>query len=320
MENASKMLQAWNNKDSKTFVDFLTDTQYENKIGYQRIWEKVMAKDSRIADSLVLEKFVNLEKSQQAYFSLQFGNKKSGIVGISHDKGESWCFSQFLGGKFNYSQFKEMFIPELDSAFISFDAEFFNRINFTLGETIKPFEFTDLNDNLIKSENIKGKVIVLNFWSTNCGPCIKEIPHLNNLVEKMKDKNIVFIALASNDNKQNLKDNFLSKHKFIYQIVPIKGNDFNINAFPTHIIIDREQKVVGVFIGASEENLMKLESLLTEIKKKRCPTLSPSINRGFHTLFDGAKVELNIASSITIPIVLRARTCPIRCVANAPGG
>ena len=42
-------------------------------------------------------------------------------------------------------------------------------------------------------------------------------------------------------------------------------NDFNINAFPTHIIIDRKQKVVGVFIGASEENLMKLESLLTEI-------------------------------------------------------
>jgi thiol-disulfide isomerase/thioredoxin len=42
-------------------------------------------------------------------------------------------------------------------------------------------------------DKLKGKVVVLEFWATWCGPCIKAMPHLNDLVEQFKNKPVVFI-------------------------------------------------------------------------------------------------------------------------------
>src|ERR1043166_8835648 len=48
---------------------------------------------------------------------------------------------------------------------------------------------------------LKGKVVVLEFWATWCGPCIAAIPHLNELADKFKDEPIQFIAITSEDEK-----------------------------------------------------------------------------------------------------------------------
>ena len=55
-------------------------------------------------------------------------------------------------------------------------------------KSVTPFNFTDINGNLLSSDSLKGKTIVLNFWHPQCSPCIAELPELNNLVERMKDK------------------------------------------------------------------------------------------------------------------------------------
>jgi thiol-disulfide isomerase/thioredoxin len=241
----------------------LTVKQPEDKDVLQDIYKKVMDKDSRIATNPLLAKFVILEKTQQACFSLQLGGQKTGILGISRDNGKSWHFTQFIS-EFNYSQIKELFIPELDSSFISFDAAYYKRIGFSLNKPVKPFEFVDFNGNLLKSEDLRGKVIVLNFWSTSCRPCVAEIPKLNELVRKMKDKNIVFIAPAFYDTKEYL-NGFLQSHPFEYIIVLSSTDFFNVKILPTHIIIDSTQKVVGYFTGGNQENLVKIESILNNL-------------------------------------------------------
>src|SRR4051794_18336148 len=61
---------------------------------------------------------------------------------------------------------------------------------------------------------LKGKIVVVEFWATWCAPCIASIPHLNELAERFKDKEVVFISLT--DEPRTTVEPFLKRK-------PIKG-------------------------------------------------------------------------------------------------
>lgn len=265
ISQAKAMAKALNEKNYAGFADYLTpEYPFKDKTKFYETWEKVLKNDTRICSDIKLERFEHSDSTQQAYFTCKYGKDNTSFLGISTDSGKNWRFTQFIR-TFNYEQIKKMMIPQLDSSFANLDPSFGKRISYKTGEKIAPFEYEDIDGNLLASKSLIGKIIVLNFWSTSCAPCIKEMPQLNKLVEKMKNKDVVFIGLASNTNKQKLQTSFLPQHEFLYQIVTIKGDDYQISSLPTHIIIDREQKVVDELIGASEENLIKIESLLNEL-------------------------------------------------------
>ena len=62
----------------------------------------------------------------------------------------------------------------------------------------------------ISWDKFKGKVVVLEFWATWCGPCVQSIPHLNDLVEQFKDKPVVFISVTSES--EDVVQLFLKSH------------------------------------------------------------------------------------------------------------
>ena len=266
LSNAKAMIEAMNEKEYVRYADFLTPEQYpfEDKTFFYETWKGALKNVSDIGSNVKLERFGVFDSTQQAYFSCKYGDRNASFFGISADTGKSWYFTQLIG-VFNYDQIKKMMMPQLDSSFTDLDPNYTKKISYNIGELIKPFDYEDIDGNYLKSEQLEGKAIVLNFWSTSCGPCIKEMPFLNKLVDKMKDKNIVFIALAYNSTKNELVNDFLPKHPFLYQIVPVTAEDYNIWALPTHIIIDKNQKVIGKYEGGSDENLMKIESLLNEL-------------------------------------------------------
>jgi len=92
---------------------------------------------------------------------------------------------------------------------------------------------------------------VLNFWFLGCPPCIAEVPELNKLVAEFKDKNVVFLALALDDEKA--LRSFLKEKEFKYQVVPnasdIIMGKYEVSIFPTHIILDAEGNIVSELIG-----------------------------------------------------------------------
>ena len=112
------------------------------------------------------------------------------------------------------------------------------------GSTIENLSLTDLNGENYSMENLKGKIIVLNFWFTNCAPCIKEMPDLNKMKEKYEKEKVVFFAITYN--KKDLVLPFLQKVKLDYIIIPNDQktiDDFQIKFFPTNILINKEGKV-----------------------------------------------------------------------------
>ncbi len=121
-----------------------------------------------------------------------------------------------------------------------------------LHETNAPeFEFTDINGNIISTENTIGKVVVLNFWFVGCAPCLEEIPALNEIYEKYKENSDVVFASITYDDQKKVKRS-LKKYNFEYPIVTNAKetcNVFQINGYPTNIVIDRKGKIYFSFTG-----------------------------------------------------------------------
>lgn len=134
------------------------------------------------------------------------------------------------------------------------------------------FNVSSIDGKTFDSEKLKGKVVVLNLWFVNCPNCVEEIKMLNALVDEYKNKDVVFIGLATND-KAKL-EGFLKKNPFKYNIVPKamqtilsfgepnKNGEINI-PFPMHIIVDRDGKIV-----VRRSGIKGLDAVKAELEKQ----------------------------------------------------
>lgn len=96
-----------------------------------------------------------------------------------------------------------------------------------------------IDGEVVDTERLKGRPIVLNFWSTSCGPCIAEIPQLNELQKRFLN-NAYFIALAP-ETKQEI-DSLLNRFPFNFTIIPDAGSVFeslSIDSYPVTFFINR---------------------------------------------------------------------------------
>ncbi len=122
--------------------------------------------------------------------------------------------------------------------------------SFEEGEFAKDFIVTDLKGKNIKLSELRGKVVVLNFWFIKCKPCITEMPHLNELKELYNSKDVEFIAITFD--KKEMIEQFLDDHSFNYSIVANANDAINIygvNSFPTNMVINQKGEIVLKEIG-----------------------------------------------------------------------
>ena len=121
---------------------------------------------------------------------------------------------------------------------------------------------TRLDSSTIDLTALRGKPVVINWWQTFCGPCIREIPELNELVEKYADHDVEFLAIA--DNKMAELTPFMKKHPFTYDIA--LANDEAVQVFgqgyPRHTIIDCEGKVAYDVLGYSADATDKMDAVI----------------------------------------------------------
>lgn len=111
------------------------------------------------------------------------------------------------------------------------------------------FELYDIDSNLVKLEDFKGKLVYIDIWATWCSPCIKEIPDLDNLQTEFKDKDIVFISICQNDDQKIWKTTVLTeKLQGIHLFVHEKDNkfltDYQITGIPRFILIDENGFII----------------------------------------------------------------------------
>lgn len=118
-------------------------------------------------------------------------------------------------------------------------------------------------------KDLKGNVVLINFWATWCGPCIREMPDLSTISAELKDKNfkIIGVNIFQQPNSKKVED-FLKTNPVAYTI--LDGNQevvdafseaggSNIEAIPTTFIIDKEGKLAESIVGGRDKaGFMKL--------------------------------------------------------------
>ena len=133
-----------------------------------------------------------------------------------------------------------------------------------VGKPFPKFKAKNLEDEIVDNSILIGKTTVMKTWFINCKPCIKEMPELNELVEKYENENVQFISLAL-DRRKDL-EKFLKKKEFKYAVLPeqenLIQNVLNLNTYPTHMVINKSGKIVKVLHKGSElitylDNFMK---------------------------------------------------------------
>lgn len=95
--------------------------------------------------------------------------------------------------------------------------------------------------------SLKGNVVILEFWATWCGPCVKSIPHMNDLAEKFSDKDVRFISITSEDEPVVAK--YLKKksmRSWIGLDLEKRSNRaYGVQGIPFTVLIDREGRIAG---------------------------------------------------------------------------
>jgi thiol-disulfide isomerase/thioredoxin len=144
------------------------------------------------------------------------------------------------------------------------------------------FQVTTLDKKVIRFGELKGKVVVLNFWATWCGPCVVEMPHFQTAARKYNgNSKVVFIAVSV-DNNRALVGPFLRRIKYTDLAAYDGGaaNSYNIASIPTTVIIDRggmiQYRDVG-FGGEGETYIERLSWRVDELLKEKADAGGPGI-------------------------------------------
>ena len=105
------------------------------------------------------------------------------------------------------------------------------------------FSFTTLTGEFLSSEDLRGKVVLIDFWATWCAPCVHATPGLARLQRKHKNEPMVILGVSADRDQAPWKE-FIEKNKLdwthFYDERRMMANRFAVNGYPTYILIDHE--------------------------------------------------------------------------------
>lgn len=135
---------------------------------------------------------------------------------------------------------------------------------------VPAFSLTSLDDKPLTRDNLKGKVVLLDFWATWCAPCRAAIPHLVDLYEFYKDQGLEIIGVSLDQGGLSDVTDFVKRNRIPYPVALGTDNsitkDFgNITSLPTIILLSKKSSIEFKVVGYNAEIGKKLEQTLKKL-------------------------------------------------------
>ena len=115
------------------------------------------------------------------------------------------------------------------------------------------FALKDSNGKTVKLSDYKGKVVLLNFWATWCGPCKIEIPWFIEFEQRYKDRGFAVIGVTMDEESWDTVKPYITEKKVNYRVVmgdEAVGQAYGgVDSLPTTFVIDKEGRIASTHVG-----------------------------------------------------------------------
>lgn len=130
------------------------------------------------------------------------------------------------------------------------------------------FDLPDLQGGRVRRDDLKGKVVILDFWATWCGPCIREIPDYREFVARNQSKGVEVIGVVFDSGEPSEIVSFIREHSITYR--QLIGTDETMDAFggslgfPTTYVMDAQGRIISKIIGSPPGKFEVLQKAVDE--------------------------------------------------------
>lgn len=146
-----------------------------------------------------------------------------------------------------------------------------NKVGPRVGFKAPNFTLPDLDGNQISLSDLKGHVVMLNFWATWCGPCKIEMPSLQELEDQLSGKKFKILALSNDYQGVRIVKPYIEKYGYTFTNLIDKNFEVNdmykVHSIPTTMLIDQDGVITNKFFGARNWSSSRYKDLITKLIK-----------------------------------------------------
>jgi len=130
------------------------------------------------------------------------------------------------------------------------------------------FTLNDIDGNKVTLSELRGNVVILNFWSIWCGPCLAEMPYLNKLYLEFKDKGLIVIAVAEDPAEKPARSYIEEKRLALLVLMDKKRKvyyQYSLFGIPVSFLIDKKGVIVEKFIGERDWTSLQMKEKILQL-------------------------------------------------------
>jgi peroxiredoxin len=140
-----------------------------------------------------------------------------------------------------------------------------------LGEPAPNFQLQDLDGRLVTLSDLRGKVVLLNFWATWCGPCRVEMPAMEELYRMFQRKDLEILAVSTDAEGVSVTKPFQQKNRLTFPILHDSdyrvGLTYGARSLPMTFMVDRQGIVRHQIFGARDWSAPEAQQLIQMLMK-----------------------------------------------------